>query len=160
MHPYIAKVVYAHETLGAVMVDYEGTFGRRCSDMVESHTGSRQDGIDLFNLGRVNLCDKGRILGKKNLYKIFLSEHVGIKLYAAVDIGKCHFKKRGHKTAGRNVVCRKEQTFLYELLHSLECIYEIGRIGNSRSLCTKFAERLSEGRTAETEVVSREVYII
>ena len=83
-----------------------------------------------------------------------------VDVHTALSVGEAHLEQCCDKTAGRDVVTCHNPTLLDHVLNCVEAVGKVFRILHCRNVIAYEAEALSEGTTAKTLLVEREVDMI
>ncbi len=83
-----------------------------------------------------------------------------VDVHTALLVGEGHLQERSDETAGRDVVTGHNPTALDEFLDGIEGIAEIFGVLHGGHVVANLTEALGKGRTSETLLVEREVYVI
>ena len=144
--------------LDTVFRNQDMTFGSRLGNFRKAHSGFLHQFFKRFLL--FYLKDNPRILGKENLHHIRFVDLIQIHLQTTFHIGKTHLKQGRNHTTGRNIVTSQNQALFDSVLHGIESIAEIFRIHHGRHLVTHSVQGLCQGRTAQFQLIEREIDII
>ena len=130
------------------------------SQLQVAHAGLVHDFLELGLVLVGNLHDHARVLGQEYFHDVVVAELVQADFHAALHVGKTHFEQRGDQAAGGNVVPGQHQPLVHQRLHGIEGVAEVIRALAGRHVRADFVQRLRESRTAQTQFVKAEIYVV
>ena len=74
---------------------------------------------------------------------------VQVYMHAACGIGKAHLEQCGDETSCGDIMSGHDPTLVYHLLHGIEGVAEIFRIGHCGHVVAYFAEALGKGAASQ-----------
>ena len=134
-------------------LDGDCAVSRRNTDLSVCDTCILKNLLRTWSVSISNLNNDTWVLCEEHLNDVVALDLVEVESKTALSVGEAHLKQGCDETTGRDVVTCEDETLVYELLNSDECIAEVLGILNGWNIRTNLALTLSECRTAKLKLV-------